>query len=230
MIDEKKVIAIIPARGGSKGLPGKNIKLLGNKPLIAWTIEAAASVDIIDRIIVTTDCAEIAATAEKCGAEIPFLRPKELGGDDTTTAEVILHAIKSIHENFDIIVLLQPTSPYRSTHHIEEAFELCRAENNYSLVSVSEMDKSPQWCYWRNQSRLEPILKAGIQDGCTRRQDLRKAYALNGAIYITETNCFMDKQVLIDANTVSYVMSKRSSIDIDDAIDFKMAELLLGEE
>ncbi len=228
MIDGKKVLAIIPARGGSKGLPGKNIKILGDKPLIGWTIEAALGTDIIDRAIVTTDCVEIAKVARECGAEIPFMRPKELGTDESTTADVVFHAIKAIKESFDIIVLLQPTSPYRTAQHIKEAFEVCKADDNYSLVSVSEMDKSPCWCFWRNKNQLEPIIEGEVK--YSRRQDLQKAYVLNGAIYIVKAKNFMDKQIFLHTNSSSYVMNKESSIDIDDWMDFKFAQLLLGSK
>jgi CMP-N-acetylneuraminic acid synthetase len=188
MIGNKKVLAIIPARGGSKGLPGKNIKLLGGKPLISWTVEAALSCAFIDRTIVTTDCQDIANTAEKAGAEIPFIRPDTLAADDTSSADVVLHAIESLEESYDLIILLQPTSPFRTSQHISDALTLCEKENNYTAISVCASDKSPSWMFWCQDKVLKPIL--GEQSKATRRQDVKEAYTLNGALYVVPVERF----------------------------------------
>lgn len=227
MIDNKKVLAIIPARGGSKGLPGKNIKMLGGKPLIAWSIEAALNSAEIDRAIVTTDAQDIAQVASEFGADVPFLRPKELAADDTSSADVVLHVLNTLEEEFDIIVLLQPTSPFRTSQHIQQALAQCKEQNNYTLISVCESDKSPSWLFWNESNKLDPIL--GTHSKATRRQDVRKAYALNGAIYVVEVNKFKQQLKFMYDDSLPFVMNKNSSIDIDDAMDFKFAELVLRE-
>jgi len=228
-VEKNRVLAIIPARGGSKGLPGKNIRLLGDKPLIAWTIQAALGTDCITRTVVTTDCKEIAKVAKKFGADVPFLRPEALGTDSATTADVVYHVINSINENFDIIILLQPTSPYRNEYDIQNAFDIYSSKYVSSVVSVCETDKSPYWCFWRNEdTSITPILS--MVEQFSRRQGLPKAYSLNGAIYIVDNKKFIGSQKFIYDDSLSYVMDKKSSIDIDDLMDFKLAELLLGEK
>jgi N-acylneuraminate cytidylyltransferase/CMP-N,N'-diacetyllegionaminic acid synthase len=228
MIDKKKVLAIIPARGGSKGLPGKNIKILGGKPLIAWSIEAALNSAEIDRTIVTTDAEDIAQVAIEFGADVPFLRPEELAADDTSSADVVLHVLNTLEEEYDIIVLLQPTSPFRTSQHIQQAFAQCKEHNNYTLISACESDKSPDWLFWNEGNKLEPIL--GENSKATRRQDVRKAYVLNGAIYVVEVNRFKQHLKFLHDNSLPFVMDKQSSVDIDDVMDFKFAELVLNEK
>jgi N-acylneuraminate cytidylyltransferase/CMP-N,N'-diacetyllegionaminic acid synthase len=227
MIDNKKVLAIIPARGGSKGLPGKNIKNLGGKPLIAWSIEAALNTPEIDRTVVTTDAKDIAQVAQEYGADVPFLRPEELAADDTSSADVVLHVLSNLEEQFDIIILLQPTSPFRTSLHIQQALAVCQAENNFTLISVCESDKSPSWLFWNENNKLAPIL--GTNSEATRRQDVRKAYALNGAIYVVEVDRFKQQRKFLYDDSIPFVMDKNSSIDIDDVMDFKIAELVLSE-
>ena len=227
MLGNKKVLAIIPARGGSKGLPGKNIKILGGKPLIAWTLDAANKSSIIDKTVVSTDCPDIASVARKYGADVPFTRPKELSSDIASSADVVLHAIKNVGEEYGIIVLLQPTSPFRNENDIKNAFEIYSSKVVSSVVSVCKADKSPYWLFWQNDDKsLRAVLNS--EDQFIRRQDLQDAYALNGAIYIVGNNCFLENQKFIYDDSLSYVMNKESSVDIDDLLDFKFAQLLLG--
>lgn len=227
MIDGKRILAIIPARGGSKGLPGKNIKLLGSKPLIAWTIEAALSAKLIEKTVVSTDCQKIAKISRTYGADVPFIRPDELSTDTATTSDVIFHAIDSVKEDFDVIVLLQPTSPFRTTKDIENAYELYNSSNTSSVVSVCLAEKSPYWYFSRdNIGMISPILN--MEGQFSRRQELPDTYFLNGAIYIVDVKKFLSHKKFIFNDSLSYVMSKESSIDIDEPIDFKLAQLILG--
>ncbi len=228
MIDNKKVLAIIPARGGSKGLPGKNIKALGGTPLINWTVKAALSCPLIDRTIVTTDSQQIANVAESAGAEIPFIRPEELAADDTSSADVVLHAINALDESFDLIVLLQPTSPFRNGQDIHDALLQCQQANNYTSISVCATDKSPSWLFWCDDNRLTPIL--GKQSNATRRQDVNDAYGLNGAIYVVPVERFKQERKFLFDDSLPFIMQKQSSVDIDDAMDFRIAELILADQ
>jgi CMP-N,N'-diacetyllegionaminic acid synthase len=228
MASEVKVLAIIPARGGSKGLPGKNIKVLDNKPLIAWTIDAAIESKVCHKVIVSTDCEEIAKVATEYGAQVPFLRPEGLGDDNATTVDVMLHAMDNIDFNFDILMLLQPTSPLRSASDIKNALKLFKASDVSSVVSVSKCDKSPFWSFWRNEfGKLTPVIEKDNQ--YERRQNLQDAYVLNGAIYIVNSEKFKKRRQFLFSDTVSYEMSKSTSVDIDDIFDFKFAEILIDK-
>ncbi len=227
MIGDKKILAIIPARGGSKGLPGKNIMPLGGKPLIGWTIDAALNTNFIDKTIVSTDCQEISKVAVQLGASVPFIRPDEFSSDESTAVSVVYHALNTIDDNFDVIVLLQPTSPFRSEKHIRESLELYFSESASSVVSVCESDKSPYWCFWRNDNNsITPILSQENQ--FSRRQDLKKAFSLNGAIYILDVKKFINERKFIFEDSLSYVMDKESSVDIDDMMDLQLAQVILG--
>ena len=221
-----KVLAIIPARAGSKGLPGKNVKILGDKPLIAWTIEAALGSSFISKTIVSTDCQEIGSVGRKYGAEVPFIRPAHLATDSATTGDVIHHAITVLDEDYDVIIVLQPTSPFRTQVDIKRAFDLYWNNTSSSVVSVMEADKSPYWCFFReNNHAIRPVLN--LKGQFSRRQDVPITYLLNGAIYIVGRKTFARNRKLIFSDTLSIVMSKQSSIDIDDIIDFKLAQLTL---
>ncbi len=222
-----KVLAVIPARGGSKGLPGKNIKRLGDKPLIAWTIEAALNAKFIDKTIVSTDCQEIAQVSRAYGAEVPFIRPDELSSDTATSSDVILHAIGSMKSEFNVILLLQPTSPFRTAKDIDSASELYNSSSTSSVVSVCLADKSPYWYFFKNNvGMMSPVLS--MEGQFSRRQELPDTYLLNGAIYIVDIKKFLSQKKFIFDDSISYVMSKESSIDIDEPLDFKLAQLILG--
>lgn len=228
MNQRKKILAIIPARAGSKGLPGKNIKPFGGKPMIAWTIEAAIQSQKFSKVIVSTDSDEIAEVAQHWGAEVPFLRPEHLSTDESPIIDTITYTLEKLGEKFDAVCLLQPTSPLRVSQHLIEAADLFEKSSTSSVVSVTKVDKSPQWCFWRDQDgALTPILKEG--HSLNRRQDLPDAFVLNGAIYIADTEALIRERKFLFDNSVSYPMSKESSIDVDDLIDFKLAQLILGE-
>ena len=226
---DKYILGIIPARGGSKGVPRKNVLPLNGKPLISYTIEEAKKSKYINRLIVTTDDDEIAYISKQYGAEIPFMRPKSLGGDSISTNQVIEHALKTIKEQTgkmpDIICLLQCTSPLRDVEDIDGTIEKVINSDFDASISVSEVDSNP---YWSNVFEGEK-LKYFIEEGkkIKRRQDLPKIYEINGAVYVTKTDAFFRENNIECENMTGYIMKKENSIDIDTMIDFKMAELML---
>ncbi|MCK7172453.1 pseudaminic acid cytidylyltransferase [Enterobacter cloacae] len=222
-------IALIPARGGSKRLPDKNIKLLNGKPLIAWTIIAARESGLFDDIIVSTDSENIASLAKKFGANVPFIRPQNLSDDTATTAEVVRHAVDFIQQaekvSIDIICLLQPTSPLRTATHIKEAFNLYKEKKAKSVISVCKVEHSLQLCnQLSNTLSMEGFIKL---ENNTRSQDHPVYYRLNGAIYIFDKMYFNDISKIYDKNSYAYIMNRISSVDIDEKEDFIFAESLL---
>ncbi len=228
MYNNKTFLAIIPARGGSKRLPRKNILNLVGKPLIAWSIEAGLNSKYIDSVIVTSDSDEILDISKEFGSEI-IKRPDELSSDTATSFDAIKHTIDNV-EKYDYIVLLQPTSPLRTNIHIDESIELLSTKDADAIVSVSEMDHSPLW-----SNRLDDTLSMNgfLRDEVVnkRSQDLEKYYRLNGAIYIcNSTKLLEEKSFFLKENTYAYKMDRKSSIDIDEEIDFKFAELIIKEK
>lgn len=220
-----KILAITPARGGSKGIPRKNIKQLAGKPLIAWTIEAALQAQGIDRVIVSTEDEEIGSVAKQYGAEVPFMRPLALAQDDTPGIAPVLHAIEQLPD-YDWVLLLQPTSPLRSTGDIEGIIQFCRDEGAPSAVSVTEVSKHPFWMYQRDdRKRLQPLIPN--RQEIARRQDLPSTYALNGALYLARRDWLIDNQGFIGPETLGYVMPKERSVDLDSPIDWQWLEYLI---
>ena len=223
------ILAIIPARGGSKGLPRKNIKPLLGKPLIAWTIEQAENSKYINKVIVSTDDEEIAKISKEFGAEVPFLRPEELARDDSPTIDAIMHAInwfEKREEFFNIIVLLQPTSPLRTTNDIDKAIELFLNDKNaLSLVSVKENEHPPFWSFKIENNLINPLF--GDEYLKKRRQELPKSYMPNGAIYISCVDVLKEYKSFYTPKTISYIMSSERSIDIDNEFDFSLVEFVL---
>ena len=228
MYDDKKILAIIPARGGSKGIHRKNIRDLCGKPLIAWTIEEAKKSKYIDTCIVSTEDEEIKKIAENYGGTVPFLRPAELARDDTPGVEPVLHAIDQL-PGYDYIVLLQPTSPLRIVEDIDGAVEFCLKQQSNSCVSVTEPDHSPYWMYTlEEKGAMTPILKIS-PDKSYRRQLLPKVYMLNGAVYVAECNSIKKNRSFITVDTLGYIMPKERSLDIDTMLDFKLVEFFIKE-
>lgn len=222
-------LAIIPARGGSKGLPGKNIRELGGKPLIAYSIEAALQAGNIDRVIVSTDDEKIAEVALKFGAEVPFLRPDYLSTDTAGTIDVVLHALEYFEAggiSFDNVILLQPTSPLRSSKDIKKALALFDNNKCDSVISVCEAMVHPLLLRRIGQNGL---LQDFIEqrDKHVRRQDMEKVYQLNGAIYITKVGSLERNHSFYGERNIPYVMSEESSMDIDEELDLQVAELIL---
>ena len=214
-------ISIIPARGGSKSLPRKNIKKLLGKPLIAYTIEAAKKAKKLGRIFVSTEDKEIAKVAKKYGAEV-IDRPIELAADDTPTYKVLQHAVRKIG-NVETVVTLQPTSPIRDPKDIDRAIEMLK--DNDSVASVCEIDYHPYWTKKIESGLLVPFVASDKE--YYRRQDMPKAYRLNGAIYVTKSNVIMVKNSIFGEKVIPLVMDEMHSIDIDTELDFLAAEAAL---
>lgn len=224
-----EILYIIPARGGSKGLTGKNIRLLGNKPLIAYSIEAAVNSIFKGTVIVSTDDEEIASVGKKYGATVPFIRPNELATDAASTMDVVFHAInfyKQQHVFFDLIVVLQPTSPLRTSTDIDQAISLMKEKNVAAVVSVCESEHHP---LWTNILPADGSMKNFIREEVKgkNRQQLPVNFRLNGALYISKSEALEIYKGFIHEKTIAYIMPTDRSVDIDHEIDFKLAELLL---
>lgn len=225
MIDNVRVLGVIPARGGSKGIKRKNVRDLAGKPLIAWTIEAALLSKYIDRVIVSTDDSEIAQVSAAYGAEVPFTRPSVLASDTASSVALLEHAIKEC-PGYGFVVLLQPTSPLRKTSDIDACIELCAKGSTNSVVSVKEVDTHPAYIFREtNSRRLEPLLPEmkGL-----RRQDLPRLLALNGAVYVVATQWFLRAKSLVAEESQYHVMPRERSIDIDEEFDLVVARHLIG--
>lgn len=225
MIDGRTVLAVVPARGGSKGIPKKNVKLIAGKPLIAWTIEAALKSKYIDRVIVSTDCEEIATVAREHGADVPFMRPSELAQDETPGVAVVAHATQTVGDA-NIVVLLQPTSPLRASSDIDASIELFSRSGDAPVVSVTEARESPQWMFTISAGRLERAADASKPMPSTR-QELPTYFTLNGAIYISTDERIIKQESYLTPETVPFEMPIERSVDIDDPFDFFVAEKLL---
>ncbi|WP_151949786.1 acylneuraminate cytidylyltransferase family protein [Aliarcobacter butzleri] len=226
MYKDKTFLAIIPARGGSKRLPRKNVLDLSGKPLIAYTIEAGLKSNYVDKVVVSSDDEEILEISKKFGAET-IKRPDDLANDTATTFDAIKHTIDNNIDKYNYIVLLQPTSPLRNEKHIDEAIELLEIKNADAIISVCEMEHSP---LWSNTLPQDGSMKGFLRDEVLnkRSQDLEKYYRLNGAIYICKTDKLLEnKNFLLKDNIFSYVMDRKNSIDIDEEIDFKITEAIL---
>lgn len=217
------ILAVIPARGGSKGIPHKNIIDLCGKPLIAYTIEAALKSKYIDYVLVSTDDEQIASVAKKYRAQVPFMRPAELASDTARTLDAILHSIntlKDMGKRFSDLVLLQPTEPLRTSTDIDRAIELYYENNRQSLVSVSEVDDHPILIRTIEGNRLKPLLN--VSSTC-RRQDMPKYYRVNGCIYINPIE-EINESTSFNDNSIPYVMEKNHSVDIDELSDLALAK------
>lgn len=220
-----RVLAVIPARGGSKGIPGKNIKRLAGLPLIAWTIREAKKAKLIDRLIVSTEDKKIAAVARKYGAEVPFLRPKALSRDHVPGVMPVLHALKKI-PGYGAVICLQPTSPLRRAADIDNLIRFAWKQNALSVASVSPTEKHPSWAFYfsRNQ-KLVPFSKRKKLVGI--RQKLRPAWSLNGAIYFAKTDWLSKRRSLVSERTLGFQMPKTKALDIDTLEDWQYGKHLL---
>jgi CMP-N,N'-diacetyllegionaminic acid synthase len=225
MIEGMKVLGIITARGGSKRLPKKNILPFSGKPLIAWTIEKAQKSIYIDRLVVSSDDQEIIKISNNLSCDVPFIRPPHLSADTSTSAEVILHALEQL-PNYDVIVLLQPTSPLRLTEDIDNCIEACIGNGLQSCVSLTEVDKSPLWMYnLKDDYIISPLIQDEKQS--LRLKNTEKTYIVNGAVYAFGCEWFKKYQKFISESTKGIVMPLERSIDIDSKLDFYMAEKLM---
>lgn len=227
MFGKQKILALIPARGGSKGIKDKNIILLAGKSLIAYSIEAAKNSKYIDSIVATTDSEKIAEVAKKYGARVPFLRPPELAGDTSKTIDAVLHAIKtlkSMDEDYNTLVLLQPTQPLRTTDDIDRAIELYYENGENGLVSISPVNDSPLLI--RSIGADGKLVNLLSLNSTCRRQDMPNYYKVNGCIYINKID-ELDKNTSFNDNKVPFIMTKEHSVDIDEISDLWMAEYYL---
>jgi N-acylneuraminate cytidylyltransferase len=228
MLGSRRVIAIIAARGGSKGLPGKNIALCGGKPLIAWTALAAKGSRLVDRTIVSSDDEAILVAARTAGVEAPFVRPPELATDEAPMADVVLHALSAAGEGYEVGVLLQATSPLRRSEDIDGALALMAESGAPSVVSVTDVEKPPYWMYSLGEDRhLRPLFPELAAAG--RRQELPPAYVLNGAVYVFDVAWFRKGRRFSTEESVGFVMPRERSVDVDSARDLALADHLLSD-
>lgn len=225
-----RILALIPARGGSKGLPGKNIRPLHGKPLVAWSIEAALECGCIDTLTVSTDSPEITEVAKSFGAEVPFLRPEELATDTAKTVDVVLHALDwyaARDRTFDVFILLQPTSPLRTAADILRGLELFVIRQARAVISVCRCEHHP---FWTNSLPEDGAMANFLPKDILNkpRQSLPPYYRLNGALYIADVQWFYSAQSFFGTRTYALVMDRKNSVDIDEMLDFNLAELLLA--
>ncbi len=230
-LGEKTFLGVITARGESKRLPQKNILDLAGKPLIGWTIEAALRSKYIDEVVVSTDDAEISEISKNFGAEVPFMRPKELSIDNTPSADVVIHAvnyyINEQKKEFDYVMLLQPTSPLREAHDIDKAIEFLYSKEADAVVSVCEAEHPP---LWSNTLPENLSMKNFLRDDLKSKvsQDLPIYYRINGAIYICNTKKLLEESTFfLKDNIFAFLMDAEKSVDIDSLMDFKLAEALM---
>lgn len=231
MINGKKILALIPARGGSKGIKNKNIAKFYGKPLISYTILAANKSRYIDETIVTTDSEKIKAIAEQYGAHVPFLRPAELATDTAKTLDAVRHSIKTLEKmgkRFDILVLLQPTSPLRTVDDIDGAILEFDKRGNLPLASVSEVSDHPLLIRSINKKNELEHLISPEKGSTMRRQDMLSYYRVNGSIYINLIK-EINKETSFNDNRVPYIMQWKNSADIDNMLDFMIAEYLFKQ-
>ena len=222
-----KTLVVIPARGGSKGIPHKNIKRLNGKPLIIYTIEAARKVFADENILVSTDDDETKSIAESTGLEVPFLRPPYLSTDTATTYDVLIHALEyKISKGFnpDIILLLQPTSPFRTSQHIEEALKLYNNSLDM-VVSVKLTNSNPYYTLFEENNK--GYLKKLKNKNFTRRQDVPNVYEYNGALYVINVSSLKQKEIALFDKVIKYEMNEYNSHDIDTKLDWFLAEKII---
>jgi CMP-N,N'-diacetyllegionaminic acid synthase len=226
-----RALAIIPARGGSKGIPGKNIRVLGGKPLLAYTVEAARASGIFDRIVLTTDSEDIALIGRDLGVDVPFMRPPELAGDGTPTLPVLQHATEFMTQrdgSFDLVCTLQVTTPFRNIVSLREGYHLLRNNSAAdSAVAVSQIPAhlSPDYAMKIADGLLLPFLQDGHE--ITRRQDARPAYTRNGQFYFTRGETLLKKNSIYGERCLPVVVPETHSVNLDTQQDWEMAELLL---
>ena len=221
MINGKKVLGIIPARGNSKRVKNKNIRIINGIPLIYWTFEACKNSKYIDRLIVSTDSLKIKNISLSFGVEVPFLRPKELAEDSSSTIDTVLHTIEII-EGFNYIVLLQPTSPLRILKDIDFCIEKCDYNNHSSVVSITKTNNVTNLTYLLNKNNKLQKIYNNVKN--------RQLYNLNGAVYVSDIDRFKNYKDFIMKDTVGYVMSNERSLDIDTEDDLNLFKKILKNE
>jgi CMP-N,N'-diacetyllegionaminic acid synthase len=228
-----RVLGLIPARGGSKGMPRKNIRPLCGKPLLQYTVETALTAGRLTRVILSTDDAEIAEVGRRCGVEVPFIRPADLARDDTPTLPVVQHAIASLDADgahFDAVCLLQPTNPLRSAEDIDGCIDMFEATGADAVVTVLRVpvEHNPHWVYLRAAGG-ELRLSTGGAQPIARRQDLPQAYHREGSVYVTRREVVMEQNSLYGERLLGYVLDRSRSVNIDELSDWDRAEEMLAE-
>lgn len=223
-------LAVIPARGGSKGLPRKNILPLGGKPIITWTIEAALACPVIDAVLVTTDDEEIAAIARLAGVEVPFLRPSDLAGDNATMLDTVLHAVNKFEQanttQVSTIVLLQPTGPLRTVQDINGPVLLLHESGADSVITVHRVQSAhPYYMYELNGDRALPLMPP--PEGATQRQNYKPVYLRNGLVYATQRNVLCEQRSFYGHDVRAYETNPLRSINIDSDVDYRIAQSLV---
>ncbi|MCU6433898.1 acylneuraminate cytidylyltransferase family protein [Undibacterium sp. Jales W-56] len=233
MIENKTVLAIIPARGGSKGLPGKNKKILAGKPLVAWPIESAVGCCFIDKVLVTTDDQEIQEIAKAHGAAAPFLRPAKFSSDSAKSIDAILHAIdwlEAKNEKFDYTVLLEPTSPLTTAEDISQALQRLVASREIadSIVGISNVEGThPEYDVRLSKNELIQPFQAPNFQSLKRRQELEELFFLEGSLYISDTEVLRRERNFYHARTLGFKVPRWKSIEIDEIIDFLFVETII---
>lgn len=226
-----RVLGLVPARGGSKGIPRKNVRLLGGRPLLAYTADAALAAGSLERVIVSTEDAEIAEVARRCGLEVPFLRPDELARDETPMLPVVRHALgvlEAAGDRFDAVCLLQPTNPFRRPEDIDGCVALLRETGGDAVVSVRAVppEHNPYWVYLRNgDGLLRPSVGTG--DPIPRRQDLPAAFHRDGSVYVTRRDVVIQGESLYGDRLFGYECRDQAAVNLDEPEDWERAERLL---
>ena len=232
MLNKESMLAIIPARGGSKGVPGKNIKLLCGKPLIVYTIESAMAAKSIDRLILSTDDEEIAEVAKKVGVEIPFMRPVELAQDNSLAIDNYIYTIERLNREFDCnyeeFVVLLPTVPLRTSEDIDKAVELFSQKNAESVISSTTLHHPLEWIFSINDDGIIQRNNEIDKKKMMNRQESKHAYIPNGAVYVLKYSLLKEKNSYYSDKTYAYVMPSERSVDIDTEFDFLFAEYLMA--
>ncbi len=231
MFDGRRVLALVPARGGSKGCPGKNSRLMCGRPMVAWSIAAALESICVDRVVVSTDDEAVASAASDAGADVPFMRPVELATDASPMLAVVEHALRELEaagDSFEYLALLQPTSPLRTASDIDEGFERLASSGGRAVVSVCEAEHSPRWI---GQLPEDGNMKGFLESVAARatRQQLGEFHRLNGALYLGEIGYVLAQQGFLGPETFAHVMSQEDSVDVDTQLDFDIAECLLAK-
>lgn len=229
MINGRSVLALVPARGGSKGLPGKNVRSLCGRPLMKWSVDAGLASRFVDLVVVSTDSQDIAEVATASGASVPFLRPAELSGDAASSVDVVIHALDFLAQGgkiFDIVVLLEPTSPLRDSSDIDQAVQKMVDAHASAIVSVCRVESSHPAFVFRQSSdgRLIPFMErppTGL-----RRQEIEPMFFLDGSIYASEVQALRERRSFYHSDTIAYEVPKWKSFEIDDLEDFQIVEAL----
>lgn len=237
-MDEKhrplRILGLVPARGGSKGIPGKNLRVLCGRSLVRRAVESGLESRLVSRVLLSTDSEDIAAEGRKAGAEVPFLRPAELAGDDTPSSAVVAHALEWLERNEgrlpDILVLLQPTAPLRRGHHVDEALDLLVSSGARSVVSVARVPghHHPAWQFTIRGGALVPFMEGSKVPA--RRQDLPPTYTRNGAVYAAHVKAWLEDGFAYGQGCLPYVMEPGDSVNIDGPEDLALAEFFLARQ